>query len=158
MNAFVNQISFAHTGNLPKPVAFEVGLDGNQEGESSDAVSSNNVKPRKLPKLTPMNSKTQEELINKQKKAEEKRQEILESRKQKARKFLNKYDQNESSSESENIHASQDSAEDFLKQEIDNLKDLMGDEQEALATGASTSSKMDEAASEMPVVIADRNI
>lgn len=115
------------------------------------------MRPRKLPKLKPINGKTQEDLINKQKKAEEKRQKILESKKQKARKFLTKHDHNESSNNDEKTNVIQDDAEEVLQKEIDNLQYLMEDEKEEL-NAISNQSKLEQSLVETPIVIADRNI
>lgn len=115
--------------NVPKPVAFDVHLDGQAEegGDNSDDASVPEAStvtasetgsgsgyrlrlPRKLPKLSSLTNRkdsvggdgsataavtiTNEDIQEKQRKAEEKRQEILEEKKQKARKFVEKFGNN----------------------------------------------------------------
>lgn len=105
---------FSNTENIPKPVAFDITLDANgvapSEPETKKPDKDDKPKsmfPRRLPKLSSsvnnknIEIKTTDDLIEKQKKAEEKRQEILEEKKQKARKFVEKFGNNKSMDEND---------------------------------------------------------
>lgn len=106
----------------------ELNKDAVVDGKSNDITDSNldlngtprlqSKFPRRLPKLTSLSKtwsssneqKTNEEIIQKQKKAEEKRNEILESKKQKARKFVQKFtNKNESKDSSDDSGNNTDS-------------------------------------------------
>ncbi|KAH9393379.1 hypothetical protein TYRP_021892 [Tyrophagus putrescentiae] len=119
----------ANNQAVPKPVAFDVGLDEQDSGAEATEPDENTVTsdgsrlrlPRKLPKLSSLTGRkdsigesgnttiTSEEIQDKQRKADAKRQEILEEKKQKARKFVAKFGNN---SKSASVASSQEEDED----------------------------------------------
>lgn len=129
-NSWLNEWTYTSFSEaVPKPVAFDVGLDEQDSGAEATEPDENTVTsdgsrlrlPRKLPKLSSLTGRkdsigesgnttiTSEEIQDKQRKADAKRQEILEEKKQKARKFVAKFGNN---SKSASVASSQEEDED----------------------------------------------
>jgi len=155
-------------------VAFDVDLEGEQsnvltvtDGSGADNLTNSKFRlPRKLPKLSSLgrsnsiansngsigseqqSSITNENIIEKQRKADEKRLEMLEEKKQKARKFVEKFGNNKSAG------CSGGSQEEEVKNEMNGLDSGLGLDGYGLEDESEgNSGKRIDTATSVPVVV-----